>query len=1222
MNSDRAAAAGAAIERPRSVFDRLRDGVSRSHSRSGKNSSKSKSPAPSRPVSRAASGILAKDESLAELAPVTAANPAPAPAPAPAPTSAHGHSHAQMDLGAMPEPFAAGLASPLPEDGERRREAWEGEDAEVGDARWRVEGDRLGVLPSPSVMESPVRSGSESEGGARKGSWIGGVVVPEVVVEVRGKEGEGEDPGTGVGGRNAEEREGQAGPMAVHGADRVVGAGGDTAVMPAQISERQVGLPPSTSAEGTKEALVERETKTSPTPMEPQGNTAPLPRPVQTRSASYAAPSSAAATRPQPERKFSALDELPSQQRRRQFTPAATPRRLSLAEDGTMAAKPALGARPESTVDDDKPKISRPPTPAKWDLLSTVAASAPPAQATASRRSSISSLGDPRSLDNVMASEEKRRSVVGFPTVIDAVDDGRRSVSPLPAQEEPLDLAGAPRGNNFMNRTYMSGRATDQRPMSYMPLSSETPGQEAMGMPQQQQKRFSTPGDFAGYSVPGMVEGPQEQRIPSGPPSRTPSIGLPPKEYDRLRSPQPGDEEPFPGDTSSRQSSGFFRGAGQPAAIGEPSSRRSSFFRGPDLLPAPGPGMIPSPSRVDENFNGLVDPQVSEFSDDIVRSEQQEQPQKQSRRKSGIMDTFRRASTHSMTASRPSSRGSMAKIAATNGNEGTMAKSKTLKKPQRAPSSAVEPKNKRLSRLGSLFRRSSSAKNERAGDRASKALAAGPEVEAQPVSTGTAAPRKLTKAAPPPRQPSQPQPYYTAPPRPGNYAAYEAMMRQQAGQHLPPQYWQQPAYSEPAMVSSPYQQQVPAGAYNQQQPSGYYQQGPPVGLQQQYPASASSSRTHSLVGNQSGYQNQPVEYYSTPQSQSPAAYPLPSSQPASPMQGQARPQVRRLHSENHRRRDTVPDIPEVNSPVLPSAEEPDATRFSPGYGQLEQTQRPIAQEQMIHNGQTGPSRPTMNARQSPNYSQSSVVRSSVGVQPLENLSRAPGPQDGRPQDWQQPPKAQRISPPASPVQTQRMPQQQYTGSIDQQIARSPARDQQGQQTPWAISLPQGQDSSYRSHEASSWEMQPPSRSPQQYYSGPPAAARGAVRSSSPPQQYHDQYSHMTPYHFVPPLQQAQRPALHTQQRSSSYGFEQAASPTYYAPQDRGYTYGPQQHYPQQQRYYGHHRQTSRDSQGRPVAQHQRTASSYSGRRDDTGVSEAEIMRGVSYPGQEWTPGRI
>lgn len=61
---------------------------------------------------------------------------------------------------------------PGPED--RRREAWEDDGAEVGDASgWRDEHGRLGVLPSPSVQESV---GPASPGKARKGSWIGEVV--------------------------------------------------------------------------------------------------------------------------------------------------------------------------------------------------------------------------------------------------------------------------------------------------------------------------------------------------------------------------------------------------------------------------------------------------------------------------------------------------------------------------------------------------------------------------------------------------------------------------------------------------------------------------------------------------------------------------------------------------------------------------------------------------------------------------------------------------------------------------------------------------------------------------------------------------------------------------------------------------------------------------------------------------------------------------------------
>ena len=43
-------------------------------------------------------------------------------------------------------------------------------------------------------------------------------------------------------------------------------------------------------------------------------------------------------------------------------------------------------------------------------------------------------------------------------------------------------------------------------------------------------------------------------------------------------------------------------------------------------------------------------------------------------------------------------------------------------------------------------------------------------------------------------------------------------------------------------------------------------------------------------------------------------------------------------------------------------------------------------------------------------------------------------------------------------------------------------------------------------------------------------------------------------------------------------------------------------------------------QDRPLT-YQRTSSGYSGRRDDAAVSEEQLlaMRGVSYPGQEWSP---
>jgi hypothetical protein len=158
---------------------------------------------------------------------------------------------------------------------------------------------------------------------------------------------------------------------------------------------------------------------------------------------------------------------------------------------------------------------------------------------------------------------------------------------------------------------------------------------------------------------------------------------------------------------------------------------------------------------------------------------------------------------------------------------------------------------------------------------------------------------------------------------------------------------------------------------------------------------------------------------------------------------------------------------------------------------------------------------------------------------------------------------------------------------------------------------------------------------------------------------------MTPWHIVPP-QQAQSLPPQNQQRSSHYG-EQVSSPVEYpaSPQDQAIS--PAQHYqnayghsrpqqPQQQqqqqrspttqaRYYTQQQQQQQGSGPRPQQQYQqqyqqhhqealplsyqRTPSGYSGRRDDAAVSEAELMamnphahmRGSSYPGQEWVPGR-
>lgn len=1297
MAVDRApASASEATERPRSVFGRLRD-VSRSNTRSKSRSrpgsvvfgtgfgngegSERKSPGPSRSVSRAASMVFGRGEAEpAPPMPVATDNAplleplvhTPAPAPAPILTSGTGTGAPGPILTSPTSVFGSPGVLPGPND--RRREMWEDDGAEVGDAAWREEDGRLGVLPSPSVQESV---GPASPGKSRKGSWIGEPVEPPL------EERRGEEDADG---------EGWMLPPAANGVAKM-GRGDDDVFQPSTLqghSDSPVPLTTEPSAVESRQQDVSTTPLDStavpvatpdsmPTAPDPEARRAsldnikvrkPSVKHGQTRSASYATPAPVAG-RPQPERKVSALDQLPSQQRRRQFTPVATPRRMSLAGDAAPAFEPApnFGPMPAATslatadlgntdfLADVRPsptKVSRPATPANWDKFSAV--SEPKAvDDAASRRSSVSSLGHPQSPDTVIIpGASKRQSIIGIPTtsaIDSAFDDQQRNVSPLPSRSGPAGSSiptmepdsmiggGRPEDDGFMNRDYRSSQQMDQRPVSYMTHSrgsSNVMMQDAIDA-NSPNKRYSMPGGMADYPASGAVSY-QQQQQPSQPPSRAPSIVYPPNEYDKLRSPQPGDAEPVIGESSSKQSSGF--------------------FRGPDA-PAGAPGAIPTPHKIDENYNGLVDPQVSELADEIAKAEQ-EQPQK--RRKSGIMDSFRRSSTYSgANASRPSSRGSFSKVvAANNGSDSALAKSKTLKKPQRAPSAAVEPpKNKRFSTLGSLFRRSSTMTPRSSAPAGAKSgvPAAGQAPNAQPASTMASKPsKKLTKTQPPQQQQQQQQPQYTQRPAsyypnppPNNYVAYEAMMRQHAppgqGQPIPPQHWQQqqpqPAYVDPAMVSSPYQPQPAIAAAGGQRQSGYYQQGPPQAQYQQYPpqrpgqqyppqgpnqqhqTSVPNSRTHSLVGSPVAEQGAPVEYYGGPQGQP-------------PMPGQPMPQPRRLHSEGHWRRDTVPGIPEANSPVDSSKGESVAPARSNTDGQVGPTFAQGSPQQ----AQPIPSRPTIDTRQSSTYSQGSAIRPPNMALAPDNFPQAHGRQDYQTQYWQHQHKPQR-EPTLPQLQTHPSPANPPTtsvGSIDQQMARSPALDYQDQQTPWSVSLPQGGSNTQPS--TSSWTQQSQDRPLQGQYRGPPAAARGAVRSQSPPQR--DQYSSMTPYQFVPP-QQMQNIAPQGQQRSSNYG-EQVSSPTSYTPASPqhheygsyeqyhpGYTQPQQQRsQPPQNRYYGQgtprsarpQRQVSHNDQARPLS-YQRTPSGYSGRRDDAAVNEAELMnmRGTSYPGQEWAPGR-
>jgi hypothetical protein len=1115
------------------------------------------------------------------------------------------------------------------------------------------------VLPSPSVQESV--------GAGRKGSWIGEPVVTPLE-EVRGEEDAAVAADKGEQAAAGDRYNWVLPPVATAAQEQ-------SPVQEAnQLDQAEKVVPPTTEPLTAVTTLpITQDSPPRRSSLEVIKNRDLTSSHDERGSTSYTLPTPPMA-RPPPQRKASALDELPSQQRRRQHTPSATPRKMSLAGAETADPLPSYGAMPAQTSQADanlvgnettviatpsrQTKSPRPATPADWEKLS-FASPSKKADDAASRRSSVSSLGNPESHDTIVKSgaASKRHSVIGMLDSsagdVGAPLDQRRSVSPLPIEPSVTESQGpkfvpyamppngSPRTADFMNRTYQSSQS---RPVSYMAhsrKSSAVSHRDVVNM-QQANKRYSTGVVPADYSVPGAVVYQQQPPQPlSRTPSRAPSLGHPPSEYDRLRSPQPGDADMIIGGTSSRRSSGFFHGADMSTGA---------------------LGTIPSPSKIDDKYNALVHPQGSvEVVTPLEQPEQQQQPQK--KRKSGIMDSFRRASSFHSNAnnsSRPSSHGSLplAVVAANNSNESSLARNKTLKKPQHAQSPVAEPpKNKRFSTLGSIFRRSSS----QASPRASVSSPAERQMPGNSQQADAAAmpppkeSKKLRKSQPMQSQPKQPQqqyqqrpPQHYAGPPPGNYAAYEAMMRQQAptgmgpGQSVPSQYWQQPqqqqpTYAEHEMMSSPYQQR----------PAGYYQQGPPQGQYQQPQSSQPNSRTHSLVGSPVAEHSTPSEHYGGAPAQPSAVY----GQSASP--GQPRPQVRRLHSEGYRRRDTVPGIPEANSPV--NSSEPE------GQGEIGVAQ--VSPQRAM----PSPARPTVTTRQSSNYSQASVLVSPVAMQAPDNFPQAPGRQDYQTQYWQhqhqqqnQPARGSHALP---PLQTQPQPTRQQSGginSIDQEVARSPALDyQHHQQAPWSISLPQSPEDVSNRNAFAPQAQASPARSPPpkaNYYMGPPAAARGAVRSSYS----QDQYSAMTPYHFVPPQQIQNSPPQNQQQRTSHYG-ENVSSPVEYSAPPQEQAMSPAQHYqnaygaprpqqPQQQRgpssqarYYT--QQQSQQQQGfgpRPQPQqqyqqqqealplsYQRTPSGYSGRRDDAAVSEAELMamnphahmRGSSYPGQEWVPGR-
>ncbi|MBE7158506.1 MAG: hypothetical protein INR62_08755 [Rhodospirillales bacterium] len=318
---------------------------------------------------------------------------------------------------------------------------------------------------------------------------------------------------------------------------------------------------------------------------------------------------------------------------------------------------------------------------------------------------------------------------------------------------------------------------------------------------------------------------------------------------------------------------------------------------------------------------------------------------------------------------------------------------------------------------------------------------------------------------------------------------------------------------------------------------------------------------------------------------------------------QQEPQYRVLHSERERVDMPLDNVPEAFRPVDASYGRPAAP-----VGPLSQAGEPQQQRQLYSpptspvGGQRSFSGGQYPMAASPPPPPPAHRHASYGSNEYQLSPQVSGQSEYQYQrpDWRGP----AISPPHSRAGSETFvrPQQMRVGSIGEEISRGPPpppppqqrqtyTDQQ--QRPWAVSMP------------------------------PPAGVEGHGRriSNTPAWMYEGEYPAYEDYSRssgpYPPMGVPKHRALSPQQYPPQ-AQNRYPSPPYSPPY--------QQH--QQTRYYSHPTPASQHSGGPPTT-HQRSASGgsgYTGRRDEPALGEEGLglemeMRGSSYPGQEWAPGR-
>jgi hypothetical protein len=931
------------------------------------------------------------------------------------------------------------------------------------------------------------------------------------------------------------------------------------------------------------------------TPTRPQ---TPLPRLSEEaqhadspNSTVFATPLSTPA-RPRQERKFSARDFLPSQQRNRASsasgTPVGTPRRQSLVDagedlygsthvatrapwqtDGNDAfiaggsqrlahalASQNSGASTQARNDEASVGLeggkSAAPTaivapsavPAEtWDKQSVVSAQedvvadVKPGEVddAGSRRSSVSSLGDP---DMLVAPPMvfKRQSFIATP-------DKRLSMADPPtlASKEVVPAVPSSAANVGMLQKPESSITPGMDPGQTVP-ESDLPAEQRLSQEQRFTERLYRQDTTSQRPMSYMPLLRKSSGVPAQEnqdigPSESPSA---PVDLTALAGPPPG-TQPFQQHPAHRNS------VSRPPSeydmlrmsITTPSEPKIPLSAGPPDRRSKRFSFFRADEQVSvEPAIGVLPPpnrindqygiEDTQVTQLTQDMERVDRADTQTKRRSSIWGTLRRSTSTSLNNF---TRPGSSHSMLSNAKATPTPVPNTLRKPQRTVSAAVEPaepKKKRFSKLGSIFGRSNTQ------------------------GRGTEKPNRLTKAQPPQQEGVQRYNPPSASVVGGSANGYDAYEDMRSRQNRAPR--QQRVLSQPQIQA--YAEPVVSSAC---QPS--------------------RSRTSSLVQPQNAYDPQSQEVYGSQAER--YGYYQPSSQPAP---GQAsHPGVRRLHSANYQPQPQMPNVPEAFRPVEASYGHPVAPISPP----MEQQNA-----QMYAQG-AAPS----HSRQS---SMNSVVQSPAAAQipphyapqrPVmygnDNFPQAPGRQDYQTQYWHpQQQQTHRTVPSPGAVRTD-MGAPYYDESIasgggDQQMARSPAREYPEQQTPWSIDMPPSGNGVSGSR-ASSWAMDL-NRSPEPYqYSGPPRAARGAV-SSPPP---HSLYSQV-PWEDHP--RQGQR---------------HPSQPRYH----RVHSGGPvRQFSPQQEA---------------PPLTYQRTPSGYTGRRDDAAVSESDLlqMRGASYPGQEWRPDR-